>query len=333
VSTSTPEVAAGKPQVPAAEPTTAAEAMLPADGGAPPEAAMPESPPVPAAAVGSAPRRVDEPVAEAAAANDHLVATRQLRVTDPRVAAGAAAAVALAVGIWRRERIGRQVSTAVGRLEAIPATISRRRAKALNQAVTGATQQTTALARAMARLVAGTALLPVTATVKGGRRARASVQATRKAIRQGARRVRPGRRRRRRGGTLGMAAGGAAGYVLGAKAGRQRYQEITESARRLRQRPEVERATEQAVARLDQLSGQAADKLRAARQSTRTEAGSSGRQPITVGHTTPTVTPPSPTVVPPADLAPPPAQPTVLPDEDASAADEPRRPAPPDPLP
>jgi hypothetical protein len=195
------------------------------------------------------------------------------------------------------------VGTAVGRLGAIPATISRRRrrrrrAKALNQAVAGATQQTAALARAMARLVAGTALLPVTATVKGGRRAGASVQATGKAIRQGARQVRPGRRRRRRGGTLGMAAGGAAGYVLGAKAGRQRYQEITESARRFRQRPEVKRATEQAVAKLDQLSGQAADKLQAARQSTRTEAGSSGGrggQPSTVVPETPTVTPPSPT--------------------------------------
>jgi hypothetical protein len=340
VSTSTPEVAAGKPQVPAAEPTTAAEAMLPADGGAPPEAAMPESAPVPAAAVGSALGRVGEPVAEAAAANDHLVATRQLRVTDPRVAAGAAAAVALAVGIWRRETIGRQVGTAVGRLGAIPATVSRRRrrrrrAKALNQAVTGATQQTTALARAMARLVAGTALLPITATVKGGRRAGASVQATQQAISQAGRRVRPGRRRRRRGGTLGMAAGGAAGYVLGAKAGRQRYQEITESATRFTQRPEVRRISEQAVAKLDQLSGQAANKLQAARQSTRTEAGSSGGPPITVGHTTPTVTPPSPTVVPPADLAPMPTERTVLPGEDAPAADadESRRPAPPDPLP
>jgi hypothetical protein len=79
-----------------------------------------------------------------------------------------------------------------------------------------------------------------------------------------------------------MAAGGAAGYVLGAKAGRQRYQEIAESARRFRQRPEVKRITERAVAKLGQLSGQAADKLQAARQSARTEAGSSGGQPITV---------------------------------------------------
>jgi hypothetical protein len=297
---------------------------------------MPESGPIPAAAVAPAPGRVDEPASEAAATDDGLVVNRQLRVTDPRVAAGAAA-VAVAVGIWRRETIGRRVGTAVSRLGAIPATISRRRrrrrrAKALNQAVTGAAQQTTALARATARLVAGTALLPVTATVKGGRRARTGVQATRKAISQAGRRVRPGRRRRRRGGTLGMAVGGAAGYVLGAKAGRERYEEIAASARRLRQRPGVKRVTEQAVAKLDQLSGQAADKLQAARQSTRTEA-SSGGPPITVGQATSTVTPPSPTGVPPADMAPMPAASTVLPDEDASAAEERRRPAPPDPLP
>ena len=131
-----------------------------------------------------------------------------------------------------------------------------------------------------------------------------------------------------------MAVGGAAGYVLGAKAGRLRYQEITESARRFRQRPKVERLTEQAVAKLDQLSGQAADKLQAARQSTRTEAASSGGQPSTVVPETPTATPLSLTVVvPPVDLAPMPAEPTVLPGQDASAAEERQRPAPPDPLP
>ena len=331
VSTSTPDVAAGKPQVPAAEPTTAAGEPLPAGGGALPEAAAaPEPAPIPAStAVAPAPGRVDEPVSEASATNDGLVATRQLRVTDPRFAAGAAAVV-LAVGIWRRERIGRQVSMAVGRLGAVPVTVSRRRrrrrrTKALDQAVTGAAQQTTALARAMGRLVAGTVLLPVTVTVQGGRRVRAGVQATQKVISQGARRVRPGRRRKRRGGTLGMAVGGAAGYVLGAKAGRPRYQEITESARRLRQRPEVKRLTEQAVARLDQLSGQAADKL---------QAGSGRGQPSTLVPETPTVPPASLTVVPPADLAPMPAEPTVLPGEDASAAEERQRPAPPpDPLP
>jgi hypothetical protein len=286
VSASAPDMAVGRPEVPAEEPTMAAEEPLPTGGGALPEGTATESAPIPAAAVAPAPGRIDEPVAEAPPTSEGFAA-RQLGITDPRVAAGAAAAVALAVGIWRRETISRQVSTSMRRLGAIPATVSRRRrrhrrAKALNQAMTGAAQQTTALARAMARLVAGTALLPVTVAVGSGRRARAGVQATQKAISQGVRRVRPSRRRRRRGGTIGMAAGGAAGYVLGAKAGRQRYQEITESARRLRQRPEVKRVTKRAVAKLDQLSGQAADRLQAARQPTRPEAGSSGGQPVTV---------------------------------------------------
>jgi hypothetical protein len=337
VPTSTLDMAPTKPEVTAEQPTTAAEAPLPTGGGVLPEAATPEPAPIPAAAVAPAPGRVDEPISEAPVTNDGLVATRQLRLTDPRVGAGAAA-LALAVGIWRREAIGRQASTAASRLGTIPATVSRRRrrrrrAKALNQAVTGAAQQTTALARAMARLVAGTALLPVTVTVQGGRRARAGVQATQQAIGQAGRRLRPDRRRRRRGGTLGMAAGGAAGFVLGAKAGQQRYQELTESARRFTQRPELRRVTEQAVAKLDQLSGQAADKLQAARQSTRTEAGRSGGRPSTVVSETPTVTLPSLTVVPPADLVSMPAEPTVLPGEDASAAEERQRPVPPDPLP
>jgi hypothetical protein len=344
VSASTPEVTAARSAVTAEEPTTTAQEPPAADPGAGAavrlEAAVSEPAPIPAAAVGSAPGRVEEPPVPSAG----VVASRRGQLTAPRIAAGATT-LALAVGIWRRRSIGRQLGAAVGRLGAIPAAVSRqrrrrRRAKALNQALTAATQQTTALARGTARLVTGTALLPVTVAVRGGRGVRAAGQATGKAISQGARRVRPGRRRRRRrGGTLGMAVGGVAGYVLGAKAGRERYQELAESARRWRQRPEVRRLTEQAVAKLDQLSGQAADKLQAARQPTRAEAASSGGPPITVVADTPTVPPPSPTVVPPADLAPMPTQPTGLPGEDApagedaAAADEPRPPAPPDPLP
>jgi hypothetical protein len=338
VSASTPEVTAARSEVTTEEPTPTAQEP-PAAGhgvgdGARPEPAATEPAPIPAAAVGSAPGRVDEP----AVASAGVVASRRGQLTAPRIAAGATT-LALAVGIWRRRTIGRQLGTAVGRLGAIPATISRqrrrrRRAKALNQVLTAATQQTTALARGAARLVTGTALLPVTVAVAGGRRVRAAGQATGKAISRGARRVRPGRRRRRRrGGTLGMAVGGAAGYVLGAKAGRERYEELAESARRWRQRPEVRRLTEQAVAKLDRLSGQAADKLQAARQSTGAETSSSGGRPITVVPETPTVTPPAPTVVPPVDLAPMPAAPPVLPGEDASAAEERQRPAPPGPLP
>jgi hypothetical protein len=336
ISTSTPDLAPTTSEVTAEQPTTAAEASLPADSDARPEAAAPEPAPIPTSAVAPAPGRVDATVSEASATNDGLVATRPLRVTNARVGAGAAA-LALAVGIWRPEAIGRQLGTAVSRLGTIPATVSRqrrrrRRAKALNQAVTAATQQSTALARGTARLVTGTALLPVTVVVRGGRGARAGIQATQRTIGQAGRRLRPGRRRKRRGGTLGLAVGGAAGYVLGAKAGRQRYQELAEAARRLTQRPEVRRVSEQALARLDRLSGQAADKLQAARRSTGAETSSSGGQPITVVPETPTVTPPAPTVVPPVDLAPMPAQPTVPPGEDASAAEERQRSAPPGPL-
>jgi hypothetical protein len=129
-----------------------------------------------------------------------------------------------------------------------------------------------------------------------------------------------------------MAVGGAAGYVLGAKAGRQRYQELTAAARRLMERPEVKRATERAVAKLDQLSGQAADKLQAARQSTSTGGSTSDAPRMTVVPDAPTATPPEPTVVPPADVAVIPAEPTVLPGQAALPAER-RRQAPPDPLP
>jgi hypothetical protein len=333
VSASTPEVTAARSEVTTEEPTPTAQEP-PAAGhgvgdGARPEAAATEPAPIPAAAVGSAPGPVDE----AAVASAGVVASRRGQFTAPRIAAGATT-LALAVGIWRRRTIGRQLGAAVGRLGAIPAAVShrrrrRRRAKALNQVLTAATQQTAALARGTARVVVGTALLPVTVAVAGGRRVRAAGQATGKAISRGASRVRPGRRRRRRGGTLGLAVGGAAGYVLGAKAGRERYEQLAAAARRWRQRPEVRRLTEQAVAKLDRLSGQAADKLQAARQSTGAETSSSGGQPITVVPETPTVPPPAPTVVPPVDLAPRPPEPPVLPGEDASAAEERQRPAPP----
>jgi hypothetical protein len=84
-----------------------------------------------------------------------------------------------------------------------------------------------------------------------------------------------------------MVVGGAAGYVLGARAGEQGYREITQTANRFTERPELKRASERAVAKLDRLSGQAADKLQQARQSIRTEATSSGNQRMTAVPDTP----------------------------------------------
>jgi hypothetical protein len=182
-------------------------------------------------------------------------------------------------------------AAAISRLGAIPRTTrrrrQRRRAKAFDQSVTRVTRQSTALARIMARLLAGAALLPVTGVVRGGRRTWAGVQATQRAVGQGGRRLRPGRRRTRRRGTLGVVVGGAVGYVLGARAGEQGYREIAQTAKRLSERPELKRASGRAVAMLDQLGGQAADKLEQARQSIRAEASSSGNQRIAAVPDTP----------------------------------------------
>ena len=152
-------------------------------------------------------------------------------------------------------------------------------AKTINQAVTRASKQTTSLAQTTGGMLAGAARLPVTGAVQGGRRTRAGVQAAQAAVmRRGARpRPRP-RRRRRRGATFAMVVGGTAGYVLGARAGQQRYQEITHTAKRV---------GGQTVAKLDQLSGQAADKLQKARQPTPSQASSSGNPQITAAPDTP----------------------------------------------
>jgi hypothetical protein len=84
-------------------------------------------------------------------------------------------------------------------------------------------------------------------------------------------------------GKLGIAIGLAAGYVLGTRAGRERYQQLTASAKRLADDPSVQRLQEelnglfgsakQRVAdstgtTVQRVSDQAADKVQQARQRT-----------------------------------------------------------------
>ena len=74
---------------------------------------------------------------------------------------------------------------------------------------------------------------------------------------------RRGKAKKRRGnllGRLGLAIGAAAGYVLGTKAGRERYDQMVGAARQLGERPEVKRIVEQAPGAIDAAVGQAADK-------------------------------------------------------------------------
>jgi hypothetical protein len=82
-------------------------------------------------------------------------------------------------------------------------------------------------------------------------------------------------------GKLGIAIGLAAGYVLGTRAGRERYQQLTASAKRLADDPSVQRLQEElnglfgsarqrvadsAGTTVQRVSDQAADKVQQARQ-------------------------------------------------------------------
>jgi hypothetical protein len=58
-------------------------------------------------------------------------------------------------------------------------------------------------------------------------------------------------------GKLGIAVGLAAGYVLGTRAGRERYQQLTASAKRLADDPSLQRLQEE----LNNLFGQSGDQV------------------------------------------------------------------------
>jgi hypothetical protein len=142
--------------------------------------------PVPAS--GPSPAGVGAPPSQSPVVSDALVARGLVRITDPRVVgAVVGAALAVATGVWRREVIGRQVSTAVSGLGGLPGRFSRqrrrrRRAKAFDQAVTTAAKQATTLARTTTRLLVAVSLLPVAGAVEGGRRTWAGVQTTQRAV-------------------------------------------------------------------------------------------------------------------------------------------------------
>jgi hypothetical protein len=79
-------------------------------------------------------------------------------------------------------------------------------------------------------------------------------------------------------GNLKLLAALAAGYVLGARAGRERYERIAEAARRLAERPEVREMTGKVRsglgASLERAIGSASDRLQEARGE---ESASEGR--------------------------------------------------------
>ena len=94
-------------------------------------------------------------------------------------------------------------------------------------------------------------------------------------------------------GKLGMAVGAAVGYVLGARAGRERYEQMQASARQLLDKPQVKRVVDNAPgnlgARMEQAAHKAADKVQQA-QDRVAPSGSGPSAGTTTGVTTSTTT-------------------------------------------
>jgi hypothetical protein len=177
----------------------------------------------------------------------------------------AAAASSVAGGLLlvrrRRERPSGLVGTigrAVGSVLAVPAEALRRRRR-----------------RRRLRTLGGTAAAPFAAAGRAVARAGRSVPAPTRTPHPRTLRS----RRRRMAGNLKLVAGLAAGYVLGARAGRERYERIVEASRRLAERPEIRELTGKVRAGLgaglEKAAGTASDRL----QQVRGEDSGSGGQP------------------------------------------------------
>ena len=96
-----------------------------------------------------------------------------------------------------------------------------------------------------------------------------------------------------------MLVGAAVGYVLGAKAGRERYEQITTSARQLLDKPQVKKVVDSVPgdlgARMEQVANKAADKVQQAGDKVAASGpGTSGTSGSTTGTTTTTTTPATP---------------------------------------
>jgi hypothetical protein len=178
-----------------------------------------------------------------------------------RLLAAAAAASSVAGGLLvvrRRQRerpsgLAAAIGRAVGSVLAVPAgALGRRRRRRRLRALAGtATAPFAAAGRAVAR---------------ASRRGAAPIRTPQPRILRS--------RRRRMAGNLKLLAGLAAGYVLGARAGRERYEQIAEATRRLAERPEVRERTSNLRSRLgaglEKAADTASERLQQARGEDRT---------------------------------------------------------------
>ena len=186
------------------------------------------------------------------------------------LAAGAAATSVVGGVLLARRRRGRQsaglaaaVGRTVGLVIAVPARALRQRRRRRRQ-------------RALVR----TAFTPLAAAGRAAARAGRRVPVPTRTVQS--RKVR--NRRTRMAGNLKLLAGLAAGYVLGARAGRERYERIAQASRRLAERPEVRGLTGKVRAGLgaglEKAAGTASDRLQQARGG---DTGSRNQPPAGAG--------------------------------------------------
>jgi PRC-barrel domain protein len=209
---------------------------------------------------------------------------RAARAAAGQAAGGAAAAAGGWRAAWRARGAGREAGkqAASGGRRFTRAAAARGRgagATAAGAAKAGATAAAAGASKAAAGASKAAARFPTA----GGRRMQRLDLGRRgqKKVRKQARQAPPRRRRRSRMkvmGKFGMAVGAAVGYVLGAKAGRERYEQIAASARQLMEKPQVKRVMESAQGnlgvRVEQVADKAADAVHQA--SDRVGAGTGG---------------------------------------------------------
>jgi hypothetical protein len=205
-------------------------------------------------------RRVLNQARQVAASPPAVVGSPRAR----RLLAAGATASSVAGGLLlarrRRQRRSHGLAAAIGRtvpwVVAVPAMALRRRRR-----------------RRRLRALAGTAAAPLAAAGRTVARAGRRVPVPTRPLRPG----KPRNRRRRMAGNLKLLAGLAAGYVLGARAGRERYERIAEASRRLAERPEVRELTGKVRsglgAGLEKAAGTASDRLQQVRGEDRGPGG------------------------------------------------------------
>jgi hypothetical protein len=207
-------------------------------------------------------RRVLVLARERAASPPAAVGPRARRLL---LAAGAAASsVAGGLLLARRRRrpqpsgLAVAVGRTVGWVVAVPAGALRRRRR-----------------RRRLRALAGTAAAPLAAAGRAVARAGRRVPVPTRTPQP----RKPRTRRTRMTGNLKLLTGLAAGYILGARAGRERYERIAEATRRLAERPEVRELTGKVRsglgAGLEKAVGTASDRLQQVRGEDRGPGGQS----------------------------------------------------------